>query len=434
MAVLMLAQPDKANASTPQPLDVYWLNQFGTPQRDSASAVDIDSLGNVITVGDTGGSLGTSNAGNSDLFITKHNSSGELLWTHQYGGPNIELGLDVTTNGKDDIYFASTTGTSTEPFEIDALLGKLDSGGNLLWTNTFVTEFADRGRALTADHKGDVYLTGNTGEIINDSFSDTDVFLNKYDGTNGSLLWSTSISTPSDESTNDADVDASGNIYIGGSTDGVLEQSAGMQDAFISKFDSEGNFLWTRQFGTTAREYITGIDVDQYGNVIFSGTTLGSLFGELQGRLDAFVGMYNPDGQLLWANQFGTGLSDQAFDVASDDLGNIFATYSTDVGPAPTPNIGNRDIFVSSFDSEGNLVNTQQLGSVLYEQGNGLATDSKGDVVVVGTTLGDFGGPNAGSSDVFIVKLRQVPEPSNFVLMATIVGAVLCCSGRCNRV
>ena len=62
-----------------------WIQQFGTTRSDSAHSVAADGLGNVYVSGQTSGNLGGDNAGSSDAFLSKFDSSGGLLWSQQLG-------------------------------------------------------------------------------------------------------------------------------------------------------------------------------------------------------------------------------------------------------------------------------------------------------------------------------------------------------------
>jgi hypothetical protein len=96
--------------------------------------------------------------------------------------------------------------------------------------------------------------------------------------------------------------DGLGSVYIGGRTDGSLGgPSLGSTDAFVSKFDSAGNLLWTSQHGTSATDYGYGVSADGLGNIFLSGYTYGSLGGPHAGSADAFVSKFDSAGNFVWA-------------------------------------------------------------------------------------------------------------------------------------
>jgi hypothetical protein len=92
-----------------------------------------------------------------------------------------------------------------------------------------------------------------------------------------------------------------GAVYVAGeSANGSFsgQTSAGSTDAFVSKFDLEGNIVWSRQFGTSAADYALGVAADTSG-VYVVGYTSGGLQGANAGGEDAFVRKYDPNGNAL---------------------------------------------------------------------------------------------------------------------------------------
>src|SRR5207249_303356 len=109
--------------------------------------------------------------------------------------------------------------------------------------------------------------------------------------------------------------DADGSVYLAGHVGGALpgQTNAGLQDAFALKFDAAGNLLWARQFGTVFDlDDATGVAVDGSG-VYVVGFIFGALPGQSNtGSRDAFVRKYDVDGNELWTRQFGSSSSDEA--------------------------------------------------------------------------------------------------------------------------
>ncbi len=102
--------------------------------------------------------------------------------------------------------------------------------------------------------------------------------------------WTRQLGTSSWDLSNDVAADALGNVFISGYTQGSLGgPNAGSADAFVSKYDSSGSLLWTRQFGTSRTDHSYGVAADPLGNVFISGYTTGSLGGPYAGGGDAFL-------------------------------------------------------------------------------------------------------------------------------------------------
>jgi hypothetical protein len=249
--------------------------------------------------------------------------------------------------------------------------------------------------------------------------------VSKYDSA-GSLLWTRQLGTSSYDGCAAVAPDPLGNVFISGSTEGSLgAANAGSRDAFVSKYDSSGRLLWTRQLGTSSDDYSLAVAADPLGNVFIGGRTSGSLGGTNAGGGDAFVSKYDPSGALLWTRQFGTSSWDVGHGVAADPLGNVFIsgyTFTDDspLGSLSGPSAGGWDAFVSKYDSSGSLLWTRQFGTSSWDVSHGAAADPLGNVFISGTTEGSLGGPNAGGGDAFLIKLT-VPEPAT-ILIVTAAG------------
>lgn len=96
-------------------------------------------------------------------------------------------------------------------------------------------------------------------------------------------------------------MDASGNVYVAGSTNGGLSgPNAGLSDGFARKYESDGTPEWTQQFGTSSDDRINAAAADASGNLYVAGQTDGSLDGTSAGKYDCFVRKYDAGGTHEW--------------------------------------------------------------------------------------------------------------------------------------
>ena len=222
-------------------------------------------------------------------------------------------------------------------------------------------------------------------------------------------LWTTQIGTSEFDMAPGIAVDGSGNLYITGCTEGDLGgPNQGDKDAFIVKYDSGWTEQWTRQIGTSDEDWSVDIAVDASGNSYITGITQGNLGGPNQGWEDAFVVKYDSGGTLQWARQIGTGDLDDAHGIAVDGSGNIYVTGETG-GDLYGPNQGSADAFIVAYDSSGAMQWTRQIGSSSVDRPYGIAVDSSGNRYITGLTYGDLGGPHQGDFDAFIVAIGTTP-------------------------
>ena len=295
------------------------------------------------------------------------------------------------------------------------------------WTRQLGTAGNDSGSGVSVDGSGSAYVTGFTygGLDGNTNTGGYDMFLTKYD-TDGAKLWTRQLGSSSNDVGNGVSVDGNGNAYVTGWTEGGLDgnTNAGSPyaDMFLSKYDTDGAKLWTKQLGTNATDCGWGVSVDGSGNAYVTGVTHGGLDSNTNaGNVDMFLTKYDPDGAKLWTKQLGTTSSDYGWGVSVDGSGNAYVTGSTWGGLDGNTNAGMQDIFLTKYDTDGTKLWTEQLGSSRKDVGTGVSVDSSGNAYVTGYTYGGLdGNTNAGSDDMFLVKISAIPEPGSVAMLVGI--------------
>lgn len=217
--------------------------------------------------------------------------------------------------------------------------------------------------------------------------------------------------TPNDDAASGIATDADGNLYIAGTTGGIMDgANAGHDDVFVTKYDKTGLWQWSRQLGTAGYETSYGIAVDSSRDVYVTGGTTGSLDGNASaGGTDAFVVKYNAAGDKLWTKQTGTTGFEVGTAIAVDNAGSVYIAGYTDGKLDSAGSKGGYDAFVQKLDSStGAVLWTKQLGAAGDEYAFGLAAGGSGDLYVTGYTDGDMGGSgNKGGFDMFAEKLAS---------------------------
>ena len=397
--------------------DIEWIRQFGSVdpaiETDFAQAADVD--GDVYVVGRTGGSLeGQTSAGSTDAFVQKYDSSGTKLWTRQFGTSASDEASSISVDSS-GVYVVGRVSLAlpgqTRVGFIDAFVRKYDLSGNELWTRQFGTSGFDEATSITVDASG-VYVAGRTDGALpgQTSAGSADAFVRKYDS-NGTELWTRQFGSDSTDSAAVITVYASG-VYLAGETHGTLpgQSSAGSPDAFVSKYDSNGNELWTRQFGSSSVDNVGGIVVDSSG-VYLAGRTDGALPAQNSaGSADAFVRKYDSTGSELWTRQFGSPGFDFASGIAVDASGVYLAGAAGSALPNQT-SAGGTDAFVRFYDPNGTELWTRQHGTSGVDRANDISVDASG-VYLVGMTDGTFPGQaSTGSTDAFVARLSSNTAP-----------------------
>ncbi|MCW3085269.1 MAG: hypothetical protein JWP12_2635 [Bacteroidetes bacterium] len=245
----------------------------------NVNGITLDNAGNIYTTGDSNP-------------LSKYDASGNLLWNVLLPVTGNSIAVDTSGNLYITGYFAGTLSfgsyTLTALGSKDIFIAKYDATGNCLWAKRAGGSHPccysdDSGNAITTDNAGNSYITGSIVDTADfDSFtliaSSNDIFVAKYD-VSGNALWVKQATGGSDQEGRCIALDNSGNILIGGSYvpnvdfGGFSMHGWGNYDAFIAKYDNNGNFITAiKAGGPTWNEYIYGICTDNSGNTFFTGS------------------------------------------------------------------------------------------------------------------------------------------------------------------
>ncbi len=449
---------------------------FGGTLNDFGNSIAVDSSGNIYTTGffrgtaDFDPGVGVTNLtaiGFADVFVSKLDSTGALIWAKSFGGADAILSNSIAVDSSGNVYTAGyfigtadfdpgpgttnlITVSAPNVFNYDVFVSKLDSSGNFIWAKSFGGSSLDWGTAIAVDNSGNVYTTGffeGTADfdpgigVTNLTAVDyEDAFVSKLDST-GALIWAKSFGawgTSFGERDISITVDNSGNIYTTGFFRDTADfdpgagttnfTSAGGNDIFVSKLDSSGNLVWAKVFGGTTNEQGFSISVDNSGNVyttgFFRGTAdfdpgVGVTNLTAVGYADAFVSKLDSTGALIWAKGFGLANTDTyGRAIAVDSSGNIYTTGIKEI-LIIDPFSLNLNFFVSKLNSSGALLWEKSYGGSGLDASFSVAVDGSGNVYTTGYFFGtvDFdpgvGTSNftsAGFNDAFVLKLSPSGE------------------------
>jgi len=165
----------------------------------------------------------------------------------------------------------------------------------------------------------------------------------------------------------------------------------------------------TGNYQLATHDFANGVVTDSSGNVYVTGGTKGGLDGNSnKDNADLFVVKYNSSGTKQWTKQYGTDRYDEARGVATDSSGNVYVVGGTKGNLNGISNSGRTDAFVIKFNSSGTKQWTKKLGTWQNDLANGVATDSSGNFYVTGFTYQHLdGNTSAGNADLFVVKYNS---------------------------
>ena len=240
-------------------------------------------------------------------------------------------------------------------------------------------------------------------------------------------IWSAGYGDTGQQSGYGVIIDGTGNVIITGAFassinfGGSTLTSAGAVDAFLAKFDANGNHIWSAGYGTaTFDQYGTSVAVDASGNIVMAGYFLNSINlggGVLTavGGVDIFVAKFSPAGAHIWSKRFGSITNDLPERVAVDAGQNVVLsgsfTSTIDFGGPSLTSAGGSDAFLAKLDAAGNHVWSKKFGDVNTQGQPTVAVDASSNIVLAGGLGGsiDFGGgvltnPNPAVPDIYVAR------------------------------
>jgi hypothetical protein len=339
----------------------------------------------------------------------------ETQVTYGIGG-----GMGIAADGYGNVYVAGPSFLEVDGDQRLVTI-KYDAVGNALWEKPYNTGDASDASGVAVDQNGNVYAVGNSYVRDANGYWRSSWAVIKYDP-EGNIIW-----TKSPDSgwgwTGGVALDKNGNVYVVGNY---------YWDILLIKYDPDGNILWTKQYGDALYNELPygGITIDGGGNAIVSGVSYND------GAFSHLLVKYDPSGNVVWINNSELGYWIRGHGVAADKDGNIYAIRQSYGDPdfhalilkfnpsgsllwtVPYYGFGPNDISIA-VDGSGNIYVTgdgyildqglyyqyyvtikyDAAGKVIWTKtseggtGNlpeGIASDGKGSVYVVGFSGSDL--------------------------------------------
>ncbi len=320
-------------------------------------------------------------------------------WVKSFDGSSGTIGHSVKADALGNVYttgeFSGTADYDPGPSvfnltasSVDTYISKLDGSGNFIWAKQFTGIGASggaRGYSIDLDALGNVYITGYFSGIVD------------FNPGVGTYTLNASP-TNSVQSTFVSKLDPLGNFV------------------WVKAFVADSGYTWGQS-----------IHIDKFNDVLITGFFSGitdfdpniGTYTITPLNSDAYIAKLNTNGNFIWAKNFGgSGAQAEGKSIVTDKMGNVFSTgyygniVDFDPGPAIfTLNAAINETYVSKLDQAGNFVWAKKTGG---REGHSLVLDSLKSIYVTGIYQGttDFDpGPGVynltyvGSSDVFIQKL-----------------------------
>ncbi len=418
----------------------YWTHTVGGNGIDEATTMSVDAQGNVIIGGYFEGSAdfdpssgveSHQSNGFYDYFLSKFGPDGSYLWTRTAGGEGHDFvtGIAVDAQGNISIVGAFSASVDFDPgpgtdllqsnANDDIFLSQFGPDGSYHWTRVLGGSAYDYVLGVATNVSGDIWIAGTFRDIVDfnpgpetdlrAAIGGNDFFVSKF-GIDASYQWTQTIGGNGLDNAQAIAVDNQSNVYVAGyfqnsvdfdpgpMTD--LHSSNGNRDIFLSHFDSNGVYQWTRSMGSNGVDEAFAITVKQ-NTLYVAGQFANDVdfnpgpeidMRHANGAQDAFLCSFDVDGSYRWARSFGSGQNDGAYSVVADSLANVWVCgffrnnvdFDPDIGADFRSSNGGNDIFVSRFDSNGNHQWVQTTGGTGTDEASAIALASSGSILLTG--------------------------------------------------
>jgi hypothetical protein len=450
-------------------------NGYAQIQDIATDGVDnVYSIGNFTTK--ITSPVAITGAAASKGFVMKADPTGSVLFSKCINGPNVN-GYRVLVDATGNIYIAGSLFGSAVYFDgfsgasslggpsttlYDGYIAKYSSAGTLLWIQAIGTlNASDEILDMALDANGDIVVTGYIGadakvygknnggaqgpQVGGDIFGQggtaglLDAFVAKF-ATDGSFKWGFSLGSATGAEKGFAiTTDASNNVYVSGSMyntvdfDPLSASSAsirtevtpqGAGDAFIAKYDLNGNYLNVGQISGAGIELVNRMHIGSSGVLNVAGSFTGFIDADPRSAnvlnltaagsgKDILFAAYNLSTLApVFAQRIGgNNVDDEALGIKATASGDIYLTgyfsgSAINFNPTGTAlsltSTGGKDMFTAKYNSAGVNQWGFKTGSTNDDQGSAMAFNSSAMVYSCGFFAGAFSDldPGAGVSSI----------------------------------
>ncbi len=344
---------------------LWSVQHAGGAGTEYGTAIMLDGAGNVIVVGRVASNYG----------IIKYNAAnGSEIWSIQHDAGGTDIPNAATIDASGNIYI---TGQSWADNQNDYYTAKFNSSGQMQWTRRYNGPgsflFAhDIARAIAVDGNGDVFVTGGSN---GSGSASPDYYTVKYNGANGSPIWSKRYTgAGANDDAFDLVLDASGDVYVTGGS-----YQSGWKYVTLKYRNSDGTELWQATDSPQTCNVATDIALDSAGDVIITGWSDPDCNESNFNENISTVKHLASTGAHVWTMTFGSnavGTFDVPYDVVIDANDNIFVCGE------------NTGLFILlQYDPATGVIadmDTFSSGSAERSVGKALTLDHSENVVVAG--------------------------------------------------
>lgn len=335
------------------------------------SVAEVPGNGYVMT-----GSTYSFGAGSEDIFLTRTDATGNILWTKTYGGADVDLANSVTYVPGSGFVIAGASRSFTG-INFDGYLLMTDLNGNPVWSFSMPAPGQDEFQSVVATSDGGFMIAGTvSGNHCQIKVSSS-----------GSLQWTRSVDwNGADAARSVLQTADGGYASVGFVADGVT----GSTDITVLKTNPQGDTLWTRRLGGPGFDEAESIKQTSDGGFIIAGNSTNFPGG----GASFYLIKLDPSGNVTWSKAGGGVGNDFLEDVTETALGYSLLGYSQSFGA------GSWESVLIGTDTGGNLIWQNSYGTSSSDYPRQIITTSDGYLALAGES---YGGP-FGQTDGFLIK------------------------------
>jgi hypothetical protein len=299
-----------------------WTKTFKFSGNAAISYIQVDSTGNLYATGSFSDTLKYEDAlvvsqGQKDIFLIKLSPKGSIDKLISLGGKgddtptafSVSKGGDLLLSGNYSTEFKLDTLRFIGKQKANIFIVKLDNKQSPVWGKTFTgTNYAGISSILN-EETGDIYLAGSFNQAL--SMEDTSLMAD------------------------------------------------GLTDGFIVKLNQEGKRSWFRKIGSQYYDYITGLNKDNVGGIIATGSIGDTIWIDslmIAPKLSSDVAVViqlDSGGNLVWADYIEGSGSNYSYGSGIDTNGNLYFTGSFGKSfkkeDGSLTSFGDQDIFLARY-------------------------------------------------------------------------------------
>lgn len=269
--------------------NIQWQKSIGGSSHDVAYSIQQTSDGGYIVAGESsstdGDAVGHLPYNNTDLWIVKINSTGNIQWQKSFGGYGSEVAFDAKQTSDGGYIVAGATASNSGDVtllygEYDYWVLKLDSVGNLQWQKTFGGSGTENAQSVIQTSDGGYMVAGfsrSGNGLVHDHYGNlytNDAWLIKLDG-NGNIIWKKSKGgTGNDVANFIKEMPDGGYVFAGysSSDDGdAAGNPTGSANYWIVRINNSGNVIWQKSMGGSLADFGQSMSQTSDGGFIMTG-------------------------------------------------------------------------------------------------------------------------------------------------------------------